>query len=76
MWTTCAGLQPDLILVVAFGQMLSQEVLDIPALGVLNVHASLLPSYRGAAPINWAIINGDALTGVTIMWLALKMDAG
>ena len=70
------GLQPDLILVVAFGQMLSQEVLDIPALGVLNVHASLLPGYRGAAPINWAIINGDTLTGVTIMWLALKMDAG
>jgi methionyl-tRNA formyltransferase len=69
-------LQPDLILVVAFGQMLSQEVLDIPALGVLNVHASLLPGYRGAAPINWAIINGDTLTGVTIMWLALKMDAG
>ncbi len=52
-------LQPDLILVVAFGQMLSQEVLDIPTLGVLNVHASLLPKYRGAAPINWAIINGD-----------------
>jgi methionyl-tRNA formyltransferase len=69
-------LQPDLILVVAFGQMLSQQVLDIPALGVLNVHASLLPNYRGAAPINWAIINGDALTGVTIMWLALQMDAG
>jgi methionyl-tRNA formyltransferase len=69
-------LQPDLILVVAFGQMLSQEVLDIPTLGVLNVHASLLPQYRGAAPINWAIINGDTLTGVTIMWLTLKMDAG
>ena len=69
-------LQPDLILVVAFGQMLSQEVLDIPRLGVLNVHASLLPAYRGAAPINWAIINGDAATGITIMWLTLKMDAG
>ena len=69
-------LQPDLILVVAFGQMLSQEVLDIPTLGVLNVHASLLPKYRGAAPINWAIINGDAATGITIMWLTLKMDAG
>jgi methionyl-tRNA formyltransferase len=69
-------LQPDLILVVAFGQMLSQEVLDIPALGVLNVHASLLPQLRGAAPINWAIINGDALTGISIMWLTLKMDAG
>jgi methionyl-tRNA formyltransferase len=69
-------LQPDLILVVAFGQMLSQEVLDIPALGVLNVHASMLPSYRGAAPINWAIINGDAVTGITIMWLTLEMDTG
>jgi methionyl-tRNA formyltransferase len=69
-------LQPDLILVVAFGQMLSPEVLDIPALGVLNVHASLLPQYRGAAPINWAIINGDAVTGVTIMWLTREMDAG
>ena len=69
-------LQPDLILVVAFGQMLSQEVLDIPTLGVLNVHASLLPEYRGAAPINWAIINGDAATGITIMWLTLEMDAG
>jgi methionyl-tRNA formyltransferase len=69
-------LQPDLILVVAFGQMLSQEVLDIPTLGVLNVHASLLPRYRGAAPINWAIINGDAATGITIMWLTLAMDAG
>lgn len=69
-------LQPDLILVVAFGQLLSQEVLDIPTLGVLNVHASLLPQYRGAAPINWAIINGDAITGVTIMWLTLEMDAG
>jgi methionyl-tRNA formyltransferase len=69
-------LQPDLILVVAFGQMLSQEVLDLPKLGVLNVHASLLPGYRGAAPINWAIINGDASTGVTIMWLTREMDAG
>jgi methionyl-tRNA formyltransferase len=69
-------LQPDLILVVAFGQMLSQEVLDIPSLGVLNVHASLLPKYRGAAPINWAIINGDTETGITIMWLTLEMDAG
>jgi methionyl-tRNA formyltransferase len=69
-------LQPDLLLVVAFGQMLSQEMLDIPRLGVLNVHASLLPKYRGAAPINWAIINGDAETGITIMWLTLEMDAG
>ncbi len=69
-------LQPDLLLVVAFGQMLSQEILNIPTLGVLNVHASLLPRYRGAAPINWAIINGDTETGITIMWLTLEMDAG
>lgn len=69
-------LRPDLILVAAFGQMLSQAVLDIPRLGVLNVHASLLPRYRGAAPIQWAILNGDEVTGVTIMWLTLEMDAG
>ncbi len=69
-------LRPDLILVVAFGQLLSQAVLDIPRLGVLNVHASLLPRYRGAAPIQWAILNGDEVTGVTIMWLTLEMDAG
>ncbi len=69
-------LQPDLIVVVAFGQLLSQDMLDIPAMGVLNVHASLLPRYRGAAPINWAIINGDDLTGITLMWLTLQMDAG
>ncbi len=68
--------QPDLILVVAFGQLLSQEVLTIPTLGVLNVHASLLPRYRGAAPIPWAILNGEVQTGVTIMWLTLEMDAG
>jgi methionyl-tRNA formyltransferase len=74
--TEIRRLQPDLILVVAFGQMLSQDILDIPSLGVLNVHASLLPKYRGAAPINWAIINGDAETGITIMWLTLEMDAG
>ncbi len=74
--TDLQALQPDLLVVVAFGQMLSQAVLDIPRIGVLNVHASLLPRYRGAAPIQWALINGDAVTGVTIMWLTLEMDAG
>jgi len=74
--TKLQELQPDLILVVAFGQLLSQAVLDVPRLGVLNVHASLLPRYRGAAPIQWAVLNGDAVTGVTIMWLTLEMDAG
>lgn len=69
-------LRPDLIVVVAFGQLLSQAILDIPTLGALNVHASLLPRYRGAAPINWAIINGDDLTGITLMWLTLQMDSG
>ena len=66
------ALQPDLILVVAYGQILPQSILDLPRHGCLNVHTSLLPRYRGAAPIQWAIANGDAETGVTIM----KMDAG
>ncbi len=65
-------LQPDLIVVAAYGQILPQSLLDIPRLGCLNVHTSLLPKYRGAAPIQWAILDGDAETGVTIM----KMDAG
>ena len=66
------GLQPDLIAVAAYGQILPQSILDLPPHGCLNVHTSLLPRYRGAAPIQWAIANGDAETGVTIM----KMDAG
>jgi methionyl-tRNA formyltransferase len=64
--------QPDLIVVAAYGQILPQSILDLPRHGCLNVHTSLLPKYRGAAPIQWAIANGDAGTGVTIM----KMDAG
>ncbi|MBI3882297.1 MAG: methionyl-tRNA formyltransferase [Verrucomicrobia bacterium] len=66
------ALRPDLIVVAAYGQILPQSLLDVPRLGCLNVHTSLLPKYRGAAPIQWAIANGDAETGVTIM----KMDAG
>jgi methionyl-tRNA formyltransferase len=69
-------LQPDIMVVAAFGQLISREVLAIPSLGSLNVHASLLPRYRGAAPINWAIMQGDDLSGVTIMWLTYKLDAG
>ena len=69
---TLAGLKPDLIVVVAYGQILPQAILDIPRFGCLNVHTSLLPKYRGAAPIQWAIVNGEAETGVTIM----RMDAG
>jgi methionyl-tRNA formyltransferase len=65
-------LKPDLIVVVAYGQILPQTILDLPPHGCLNVHTSLLPKHRGAAPIQWAIANGDAETGVTIM----KMDAG
>ena len=65
-------LNPDLIVVVAYGQILPQTILDLPRHGCLNLHTSLLPKYRGAAPIQWAIANGDTETGVTIM----KMDAG
>ncbi len=65
-------LQADLMVVVAYGQILPQTILDLPRFGCLNIHTSLLPKYRGAAPIQWAIANGDAETGVTIM----KMDAG
>ncbi|MGO9199901.1 MAG: methionyl-tRNA formyltransferase [Limisphaerales bacterium] len=65
-------LRPDLIAVTAFGQLLPQPMLDLPRYGCLNVHASLLPKYRGAAPIQWAVLNGEAQTGVSIM----KMDAG
>ncbi len=64
--------QPDLAVVVAYGKILSQTVLDIPRLGCINVHASLLPKYRGAAPIQWAVLNGEKQSGVTTM----KMDAG
>ena len=67
-----AQFQPELIVVAAYGQILPQRILDLPRLGCLNVHTSLLPKYRGAAPIQWAILNGDRETGVTIM----KMDAG
>jgi methionyl-tRNA formyltransferase len=69
---TLGDLQPDLIAVAAYGQILPQSLLDLPRFGCLNVHTSLLPRYRGAAPIQWAILNGDPETGVTIM----KMDAG
>lgn len=69
-------MQPDLIVVVAFGQILSQRILDIPRLGCVNVHASLLPAYRGAAPIHWSIINGEKETGVTTMLMDAGLDTG
>lgn len=73
---TIQSLTPDLIVVAAYGRILPQEILDYPRLGCINVHSSLLPRYRGSAPIHWAILNGDAETGVTIMHMALALDAG
>ena len=70
------ALQPDLIVVVAYGQILPPAILDLPRHGCLNVHASLLPKYRGAAPIQWAIANGDTETGVTIMKMDVGLDTG
>lgn len=70
------GCQPDLIVVIAFGQKIGAELTALPPKGAINVHASLLPKYRGAAPINWAIINGETSTGISIIALAEKMDAG
>ncbi|SHJ58161.1 methionyl-tRNA formyltransferase [Tepidibacter formicigenes] len=69
-------LNPDIIVVVAFGQILSKEILSIPRYGCINVHASLLPKYRGAAPINWVIINGEKTTGITTMYMDEGLDTG
>jgi len=70
------ALKPDLILVTAYGQLLSEKILNIPTLGCINMHASLLPKYRGAAPIQWAIVNGEKETGVTAMMMDKGMDTG
>ncbi len=70
------ALAPQLIVVAAYGRILPQDILDCPPMGCINVHSSLLPKYRGAAPINWAILNGDEETGVTIMHMAAALDAG
>jgi methionyl-tRNA formyltransferase len=67
---------PDIIVVAAFGQILPKEILDMPKFGCINVHASLLPKYRGAAPIQWAVINGDPVTGVTIQRMDVGVDTG
>ena len=69
-------MNPDLIVVVAYGKIIPQSIIDIPKYGIINVHSSLLPKYRGAAPINAALINGDDKTGVTIMYIAEELDAG
>lgn len=69
-------INPDFIIVVAYGQILKEDILNIPKYGCYNVHASLLPKYRGAAPINWVIINGESETGVTIMEMEAGLDTG
>jgi methionyl-tRNA formyltransferase len=71
-----AGYEPDLIVVIAFGQKIGNELTNLPPKSSINVHASLLPKYRGAAPINWVIINGENTTGISIITLSEKMDAG
>ena len=70
------GLSPDVSVVVAYGRILKRDVLDVPAMGSVNLHASLLPRLRGAAPINWSIARGDTVSGVTVMRMVEKMDAG
>ncbi len=69
-------LQPEVIVVAAFGQIIPQAILDLPKYGCVNVHASLLPAYRGAAPIQWAVINGEEESGVTIMQMDAGLDTG
>ena len=69
-------LAPELIVVVAYGRILPEDILNTPKYGSVNVHASLLPKYRGAAPINWVVLNGEAETGVSIMYMAKELDAG
>ena len=69
-------LKPDVICVVAYGKILPKEILDIPPYGCINVHASLLPKYRGAAPVQWAVLNGDKITGATTMYMDVGMDTG
>ena len=68
--------KPDIVVVVAYGRILPDELLSVPPLGYVNVHGSLLPKYRGSAPIQWAVLNGDRVTGVSTMYLASEMDAG
>lgn len=75
-YETIASYAPDLIVVAAYGKILPQRILDIPPMGCLNVHASLLPMYRGAAPINWCIVRGESVTGITIMQMEAGLDTG
>jgi methionyl-tRNA formyltransferase len=70
------GLAPDAVVIIAYGQIISQRLIDVPRLGWINLHASLLPKYRGAAPINWAIAHGEKLTGLTTMLIDAGLDTG
>lgn len=70
------ALEPDILVVVAYGRILPDDILAVPKYGAVNVHGSLLPKYRGAAPIQWSVINGDKVTGVSTMYLASEMDTG
>ena len=70
------SLKPDILVVVAYGRILPDDILAVPKYGAINVHGSLLPKYRGAAPIQWAVLNGDKITGVSTMYLASEMDTG
>ncbi len=74
--TRLKALQPDVIVVAAYGMLLPKQILELPKSGCINVHASLLPKYRGAAPIQWSLINGESETGITIMFMEEKLDAG
>ena len=74
--TRLKTLQPDVIVVAAYGMLLPKQILELPKFGCINVHASLLPKYRGAAPIQWSLINGESETGITIMFMEEKLDVG
>ena len=69
-------LKPDITVVAAYGKILPKDILDVAPLGNVNVHGSLLPKYRGSAPIQWSVINGDKVTGITTMYMAEGMDTG
>jgi methionyl-tRNA formyltransferase len=71
-----ASMEPEAIVVVAYGKLLPESILTLPPRGCINIHGSLLPAYRGAAPVQWAVLNGDPVTGVTSMYMAKKLDAG
>lgn len=75
-YSLIASLKPELIVVVAYGVLLPERVLDLPEKGCVNIHGSLLPAYRGAAPVQWAVLNGEKETGVTAMYMAPKLDSG